>query len=201
MGHQVRGVQIPQHRQTQTVFRVQGSSFSQLLLRPSASFPGLTIPPSPPLLEDLPPITRPHIPPYSLCVPSPQAALGGHQILGHPKEERANPGEAPVPFPSCPELGGAALWGPSAIPRKQMSSGVPGGHQRGAQACYLHSRFPRHPSGSISTRSTLGVQGRCQSKQGPSPPPPTPCLHPPPPPILPPSLTLRPALPGGPMRP
>ena len=48
---------------------------------------------------------------YSLCVPSLQAALGGRQILGHPKEERGSPGEVPAPFPSSPEWGGAVSPG------------------------------------------------------------------------------------------
>lgn len=68
-------------------------------------------PTSPPLHRRSTPSSQHTMPLYSPCVLSPQVALGGHQILGHPGEKRGSAGEVPVPFPPhpsllCPEWGG-----------------------------------------------------------------------------------------------
>ena len=183
MGHQVRGVQSPQHRQPQTIFRVQGSSSCQLLLGPPASCPGLEIPPSLPLQGRSTPITAPcgpHTHSVSLLPRQPREAVkssvtlrrrGAAQVRCPPlshhvlsgaglspgnrgaREFRLGTREGPKPVTFTP--------GSPGIPRAPSAPARPWGCRGGVRASRGPALHPRHPV-SISHPSHSPFAPPCQ---------------------------------------
>lgn len=183
MGHQVRGVQSPQHRQTQTVFRVQGSSFSQLLLGSSASFSGLKIPPSLPLQGRSAPITTPYGPDthsVSLLSRQPWEAVessvtlrrrGAAQVRCQPLSHQVLSGAGlyPQETDELGSFGWASERGPGLLPSLQVPQASLGLHQH-----------PLGPGGAGEVSEQAGAQPSTPCTLSPSPTPshPTPVTHP-----------------------